>query len=166
MEQDNTSTLPMDDQPAKPTYIAQQSNNNCQQFYGPISGCVFAMPGAQVTNNPVPPQPAAPSRPLLDPNLVSAPLNTPKAMELWQLYYDDGLIDHQFKTLRSRTESALMASRMAEALGLNEYWGLFEQIFDMTNLRQANGKALESQSGWDFKERLDRMIPIPAVKTK
>lgn len=44
----------MDDQPAKPTYIAQQTNNNCQQFYGPISGCVFAMPGAQVTQQMAP----------------------------------------------------------------------------------------------------------------
>lgn len=59
MEQDNTSTLPMDDQPAKPTYIAQQTNNNCQQFYGPISGCVFAMPGAQVTQQMAPPQATA-----------------------------------------------------------------------------------------------------------
>lgn len=32
----------------KPEYIEHQENNNCQQFYGPISGCVFAMPGSTV----------------------------------------------------------------------------------------------------------------------
>lgn len=35
-------------QAQKPEYIEHQENNNCQQFYGPISGCVFAMPGSTV----------------------------------------------------------------------------------------------------------------------
>ena len=32
----------------KPEYIENQVNNNCQQFYGPVSNCVFAMPGSNV----------------------------------------------------------------------------------------------------------------------
>ena len=32
----------------KPEYIENQTNNNCQQFFGPVSGCVFAMPGSTV----------------------------------------------------------------------------------------------------------------------
>lgn len=28
-------------------------DSNCQVFNGPISGCVFAMPGANITQNPV-----------------------------------------------------------------------------------------------------------------
>ena len=43
---------PMEDQPAKPLYIGEQHNHNCQQFYGPVSGCVFAMPGATVYQTP------------------------------------------------------------------------------------------------------------------
>ena len=39
---------PMEDQPAKPVHIEKQENHNCQQFYGPVTGCVFAMPGATV----------------------------------------------------------------------------------------------------------------------
>ena len=39
---------PMEDQPAKPIHIEKQENHNCQQFYGPVTGCVFAMPGATV----------------------------------------------------------------------------------------------------------------------
>lgn len=31
----------------KPTYINEQHNNNCQQFFGPISNCTFMMPAAQ-----------------------------------------------------------------------------------------------------------------------
>ena len=50
--------VPMDDQPAKPVYINEQHNHNCQQFYGPVTGCVFAMPGANVYQQPmVTPQP-------------------------------------------------------------------------------------------------------------
>ena len=40
--------LPMEDRSAEPLYIKEQHNHNCQQFYGPVTGCVFAMPGAQV----------------------------------------------------------------------------------------------------------------------
>lgn len=47
-----TPLLPMDDQPAKPVYINEQHNHNCQQFYGPVTGCVFAMPGATVNQYP------------------------------------------------------------------------------------------------------------------
>ncbi len=32
----------------KPEYIGKQENHNCQQFYGHVSGCVFAMPGSHV----------------------------------------------------------------------------------------------------------------------
>lgn len=40
------------DQPAKPQYIHEQHNHGCQQFFGPVTGCVFAMPGANVYQNP------------------------------------------------------------------------------------------------------------------
>ena len=30
-----------------------QTNENCQVFTGPISGCVFAMPGATVNLSPI-----------------------------------------------------------------------------------------------------------------
>ena len=46
--------LPMEDRPAEPLYIKEQHNHNCQQFYGPVTGCVFAMPGAQVYQQPEP----------------------------------------------------------------------------------------------------------------
>ncbi len=36
-------------QAQKPEYIEHQENHNCQQFFGPISGCVFAMPESSVT---------------------------------------------------------------------------------------------------------------------
>lgn len=44
--------MPMEDQPAKPVYIGKQENHNCQQFFGNVNGCVFAMPGAVVNQYP------------------------------------------------------------------------------------------------------------------
>lgn len=43
-----TPTLPV----GKPHYIHEQHNSGCQQFFGPVTGCIFAMPGANVTQNP------------------------------------------------------------------------------------------------------------------
>lgn len=34
----------------KPDYIEHQENHNCQQFFGPVTGCIFAMPGSNVTS--------------------------------------------------------------------------------------------------------------------
>lgn len=37
-----------DNKAYKPDYIENQVNNNCQQFFGEIKECVFAMPGSTV----------------------------------------------------------------------------------------------------------------------
>lgn len=42
-------------QAQKPEYIEHQENNNCQQFFGPVSGCVFAMAGSTVNMPPAQP---------------------------------------------------------------------------------------------------------------
>ena len=38
----------------KPTYINEQHNNNCQQFFGPISNCTFMMPAASPSSKQKP----------------------------------------------------------------------------------------------------------------
>jgi len=35
----------------KPTYIHEQHNTNCQQFFGPITNCTFTMPAAKPSSN-------------------------------------------------------------------------------------------------------------------
>ena len=35
----------------KPTYIKEQHNNNCQQFFGPITNCTFTIPAVSPTSN-------------------------------------------------------------------------------------------------------------------
>ena len=43
-EQDTDDLLPTNGR--KPTYIKEQHNYNCQQFFGNISNCTFTMPPA------------------------------------------------------------------------------------------------------------------------
>lgn len=38
----------------KPTYIHEQHNNNCQQFFGPITNCSFTMPAARPSSSTKP----------------------------------------------------------------------------------------------------------------
>ena len=38
----------------KPTYIHEQHNNNCQQFFGPITNCTFTMPAARPSSSTKP----------------------------------------------------------------------------------------------------------------
>lgn len=47
----------------KPHYIREQHNHNCQQFFGPITNCVFTMPTAKATSSPKPPRTPAVARP-------------------------------------------------------------------------------------------------------
>lgn len=53
MSKDSITNIPAtDNMPQKPQYIHEQHNTNCQQFFGPVTGCVFAMPGANVYQSP------------------------------------------------------------------------------------------------------------------
>lgn len=40
----------------KPTYIKEQNNYNCQQFFGNLTGCTFTMPAAQPEEPAVQPE--------------------------------------------------------------------------------------------------------------
>lgn len=47
----NTDDIQMSED-YKPTYINEQHNNNCQQFFGPIMNCTFTMPAASTKPDP------------------------------------------------------------------------------------------------------------------
>lgn len=52
MKQFNTDTEEMETpEDYKPTYIHEQHNNNCQQFFGPITNCTFTMPAAMPSSS-------------------------------------------------------------------------------------------------------------------
>lgn len=55
MKQFDTDTDEMEkSEDYKPTYIHEQHNNNCQQFFGPITNCTFTMPAPQPSSSKKP----------------------------------------------------------------------------------------------------------------
>jgi len=60
---EDKNTNPIEDQD-RVTKIENQTNNNCQQFFGPVSGCVFAMPGSHVTQTTSPTPSSSPNSPI------------------------------------------------------------------------------------------------------
>lgn len=85
-------------------------------------------------------------------------LRTPAAISIWQALYAENLIDEECRTLRSRTESGLMAYAIAKRLGIREVWKTFEELWGMRNLKSAKDKAFDYQNGWDFQKKLDSII--------
>lgn len=59
----------------KPTYIKEQHNNNCQQFFGPISNCQFthACPAVQEARQPKKAKPKRATQPKTTPSKTTPP---------------------------------------------------------------------------------------------
>lgn len=74
----------------KPTYIKEQHNNNCQQFFGPISNCQFIMPApaAQEAHQPKKAKPK--------PKRVATETTLPKTLKYYQ-HGNKGLLRKQRK---------------------------------------------------------------------
>lgn len=85
-------------------------------------------------------------------------LRTPAAISIWQALYAESMIDEECQTLRSRTESGLMAAAIAKRLGIREVWKTFEELWGMRNLKSAKDKAYDYQGCWDFQKKLDSII--------
>lgn len=66
----------------KPTYIKEQHNNNCQQFFGPISNCQFIMP-APAVQEARQPKKAKPKR-ATQPKATPSKTTPPKTLKYYQ----------------------------------------------------------------------------------
>ena len=89
---------------------------------------------------------------------VPAKLCSPRAKELWTELYKAGYVNNKCVTTRSRTESAVMAKIMADKLGLTRYWQDFSDLWQMTNLKAALGKGFDTETGWNFDEKIKRLF--------
>ena len=111
-----------------------EAGSNCQVFNGNISGCVFAMPGAMVTQQAAPPQPN-------DSGLKEA-----------------GLVDADGQPTVSRTEAALLANMLARRLGITNKWKVFERLWHRNNMRGDYNSALEQRKSLEIQERLKNIL--------
>ena len=130
-----------------------EAGSNCQVFNGNISGCVFAMPGAMVTQRAAPPQPndSGPQEECVIPEVLAE-------SELWQKVKEAGLVDADGQPTVSRTEAALLANMLAQRLGITNKWKVFERLWHRNNMRGDYNSALEQRKSLEIQERLKNIL--------
>lgn len=130
-----------------------EAGSNCQVFNGDITGCVFAMPGATVTQQPV--MTAPHKRP---------PQELPEQYEAlttsapWQRAQEAGLIGADNQPTVSRPEAALLANVLAAKLHIANKWKFFEVLWLRNNMRGDYNAALEQRKSLEFQERLKNLL--------
>ena len=130
-----------------------EAGSNCQVFNGDITGCVFAMPGATVTQQPV--MTAPPIRP---------PQELPEQYEAlttsapWQRAQEAGLIGTDNQPTGTRTEAALLANVLAAKLHIANKWKFFEALWLRNNMRGDYNTALNQMKSLEFQERLKNIL--------
>ena len=129
-----------------------EAGSNCQVFNGPVSGCVFAMPGSSVVQQPAAPETSA------ERESSHAEARQLMESELWQRVCRAGFVDDEGQPLVSRTEAALLANELSERLGIAHKWKLFEALWHRNNMRGDYNKALEQRKSLDFQERLKAVL--------
>ena len=85
-------------------------------------------------------------------------LRTDKAMVLWQKAQDAGYVDANYQPLISRTQAALLANNMADKLGINDKWKIFEAFWNRKYMSSDYNLALNQQQSLDFQEELKEIM--------
>lgn len=78
--------------------------------------------------------------------------------ELWERLKEAGLINGENQPACSRTEAALMASELAERLGVAHKWKMFEALWHRKNMRGDYNEALEQKKSLAFQDRLKNIL--------
>ena len=149
-----------------------EAGSNCQVFNGSITGCVFAMPGSTVTQQPAA-QPAAPQtqQPAASPTQQAgeplqeeseaAEAEIPEVLATcpaWQQLQDSGLVDAHGQPTVSRPEAALLADVLARRLGIDNKWKFFERLWHRNHMRGDYNTALNQRKSLRFQERLKNIL--------
>ena len=130
-----------------------ETGSNCQVFNGNISGCVFAMPGAMVTQQAAPPQPndSGPQEECVIPEVLAE-------SELWQKVKEAGLVDADGQPTVPRAEAALLANMLGQRLGITNKGKGFERLWHRNNMRGDYNSALEQRKSLEIQERLKNIL--------
>ena len=89
---------------------------------------------------------------------LPAPLGTEQAMALWRKAQAAGWIDDNYQPLLSRTQAALLANYMADKLGINDKWKIFEAFWNRKYMSSDYNLALNQQQSLDFQEELKKIM--------
>ena len=85
-------------------------------------------------------------------------LATDEAMALWRKAQAAGWIDDNYQSLLSRTQAALLANYMADKLGINDKWKIFEAFWNRKYMSSDYNLALNQQQSLDFQEELKKIM--------
>ena len=72
---------------------------------------------------------------------VPSPLRTEDAMRLWAIAKEHGWVDDNLQPLISMNRAAILASVMADVLGLSPRWKAFEELWGVKDLPNCLCKA-------------------------
>ena len=90
--------------------------------------------------------------------LLPEVLRTEKAMAMWRKVQAVGYVDEDYQPTISRTQAALLASAMAERLGIKEKWKVFETLWNRKYMRSDYNLALTQQQSLDFQDELKSVL--------
>jgi hypothetical protein len=137
-----------------------EAGSNCQVFNGSITGCVFAMPGSTVTQQPA----ASPTQQAGEPLQEESESEAAEIPEVlttcpaWQRLQDSGLVDAHGQPTVSRPEAALLADVLARRLGIDNKWKFFERLWHRNHMRGDYNTALNQRKSLRFQERLKNIL--------
>ena len=137
-----------------------EAGSNCQVFNGSITGCVFAMPGSTVTQQPAASPTQQAGEPLQEES-ESEETEIPEvltASPAWQQLQDSGLVDAHGQPTVSRPEAALLADVLARRLGIDNKWKFFERLWHRNHMRGDYNTALNQRKSLRFQERLKNIL--------
>ena len=137
-----------------------EAGSNCQVFNGSITGCVFAMPGSTVTQQPAASPTQQAGEPLQEESEAEA-AEIPEvltASPAWQQLQDSGLVDAHGQPTVSRPEAALLADVLARRLGIDNKWKFFERLWHRNHMRGDYNTALNQRKSLRFQERLKNIL--------
>ena len=147
---------------------------NCQVFNGNISGCIFAMPGANVTQqvtSPATPDEEGQPDEMQDESagreasshhrMVPRELKSQRAEGLMDSLIDARMLDEDWQPKGlSGTQRALVARAVSNKLGIYDVWKVFGRLWNMKpeTLRSLFNKALDQKQSLVFQGRLAEFI--------
>lgn len=137
-----------------------EAGSNCQVFNGSITGCVFAMPGSTVTQQPAASPTQQAGEPLQEES-ESEEAEIPEVLATcpaWQQLQDSGLVDAHGQPTVSRPEAALLADVLARRLGIDNKWKFFERLWHRNHMRGDYNTALNQRKSLRFQERLKNIL--------
>ena len=77
----------------------------------------------------------------------------------WRVLQERGWMDAAGQPKVTRSEAAVMASEVAQRLGIENKWQVFEQLWGRTNMSRDMQRAMGQRKTLDFIDELKKCLP-------